>query len=289
MRGAPLIMTADDLMDTGQNSLGESNKPEPVEAEVEFPRIRKYDDQHKGPFVVNIRAGKNGLSHMKVSKYLFATYKNSISRVTQVNKHKIQVLFSSAVKANELPLDDNEVLKQHRVYIPAELVEIDGLVFISPEDSTEDLMENAVGKFDYLGVAEVPVIDVFRFQVPPKSNQEQAAVTTSTNKTPSSLVRVTFPGTVLPNKLAINGLLLPVKPYKRQVMFCSNCLRTGHTAKYCVVNPRCIKCGEAHLVKECKSTNAEVKCFLCGGGHDVNNQKLCPKIAVANTKYQLKN
>lgn len=70
-------------------------------------------------------------------------------------------------------------------------------------------------------------------------------------------------------------------------MYCENCLRTGHTAKFCVVNPRCIKCGEAHTSKNCQSNGTDFKCQLCNLAHDLNNRKLCPKISAANVKYQL--
>lgn len=270
-------MTADNSS-PGESGVESANN---MDMEVVLPRVRLYSPIHKGPFFVFIRAGQNGLCHLKVTKYLFANYKETITRVIQVNKHKLQVLFKSAEAANALPLDDNEVLKSHRVYIPAEHVEVDGLVFLSPEDCLDDLLADGIGKFDGLGLPDVAVIDVFRFQTQLKDSLEKPIT-----KSPTSLVRVTFCGTVLPNKLVINGLMLPVKPYQRQVMFCEHCSRTGHTAKYCVVKARCMKCGENHETKNCATNSADMKCILCGLNHDTNNRKKCPKILAANSKFQ---
>lgn len=279
-------MSTDDSMPMDDHSPRENNSPVDVSSDAVLPRTRLYSTEHKGPYFVYIRESKNGLCHLKITKYLFANYKEDIIRVDQVNKHKLKVIFKSANKANELPFDDSEVLQPYRVYIPAEHVEIDGLVFLSPEDSPEDLLNSGVGKFDLVSFPDVKVIDVFRFQNKQKATAATGTKVSSNDKVPSSLVRVTFPGTVLPNKLAVDGLLLPIKPYSRQVMFCEHCLRTGHTAKYCVVKPRCVKCGANHESKVCDSTETNAKCHLCSLNHDLSDRKACPKIVAANLKFQ---
>lgn len=207
-------------MTVDNGSTGENGDQSAVamDTQLVLPRVRVYPSTHKGPYFVFICAGKNGLCHLKISKYLFANYKDSIIRVIQINKHKLQVLFKTADKANELPLDDNEVLKSHRVYIPAQHVEVDGIVFLSPDDSSDDLLTSGSGKFDVLGFPDVEVIDVFRFHAQSEATDGSDKPAT---KTPTSLVRVTFPGTVLPNKLVVDGLMLPIKPYHRHVMFVS--------------------------------------------------------------------
>ena len=105
-----------------------------------------------------------------------------------------------------------------------------------------------------------------------------------TTKTPTSLVRVTFPGSVLPQRLILDGLILPIEPYRKRAMLCENCLRTGHTKAFCVVKPKCAKCGSAHITSDCKVEERLSKCFICGTGHNPDDRKLCPKLAQETLK-----
>lgn len=65
---------------------------------------------------------------------------------------------------------------------------------------------------------------------------------------------------------------------------CHRCQRFGHGSRYCTLEPKCVKCGAAHLTGECtlplkadlgKGKNAEqqkdkVKCANCQGNHTAN-------------------
>ena len=99
-------------------------------------RIRIYPDTHNGPFYVYIRATKGEpLKHIKLSKHLFTAYGNEkISRVVQMNNHKIRVELKIAAAANELTADQNPLFSTYRVYIAAEQVEIDGVIRFSCDE-----------------------------------------------------------------------------------------------------------------------------------------------------------
>lgn len=65
-------------------------------------------------------------------------------------------------------------------------------------------------------------------------------------------------------------LVEPVRQ-NRTIPQCANCLRLGHTKKYCTRKQRCIKCSEYHDNKNCKKTSREeLKCALCEGKHPAN-------------------
>lgn len=244
-------------------------------------RIRVYPKGHKGPYHVYIRAGRSvTLKHINVSKYLFGKYgKDKIGKITQMNNHKIRVEFSSANDANLLSLDDDPCLSPYRVYIPAEQVEIDGLIRLDVDEPIVDLVASGHGKFNSSALSDVPVLEAFRFEHVTRDDQGVAM-----GKSPTSVVRVTFSGQVLPERLVIDGLLLPVQVYKRKVMFCENCLRTGHTDKYCVIKSKCAKCGGEHVTKSCSAEAPEQKCHICGTQHDHADRQRCPKIVQANVK-----
>lgn len=247
------------------------------------PRVRIYSPGHKGLFVVYIRASKSQtLRHLQISKYLFGKYGSAlIGKVVQLNNHKLKVEFKSAEAANSLVRDSDSLFAPYRVYIPADQVEVEGIVRLSTEDPVSDLLLSGRGQFSDPGITEVSIIDVFRFE---QVSYDGAGKVT--NKTPTSLVRVTFPGKLLPRRVVLHGLLIPVEPYKRKVMFCENCLRTGHTEKFCVVKPKCAKCGADHKTSVCQQIPATVKCFVCGTAHDPNDRKVCPKIKQANAIHQ---
>lgn len=242
-------------------------------------RARVYPADHKGPYNVYIRASKDApLRHVSLAKHLFDKYQNGkILKISQMNSHKLRVEFSSLASANDLATCSDPVLELYRVYIPAEQVEVEGVVRLSVGDPESDLLEFGRGQFGEASLPEVNVIGVYRF--------ERVVTTADGSKTrvPTPLVRVTFPGSLLPARIVIDGLILPMEPYKKKAMFCENCLRTGHTQKFCVVKPKCSRCGEEHSTETCLRTSARLKCFVCDTDHDPDDRSRCPKIAQANT------
>lgn len=52
---------------------------------------------------------------------------------------------------------------------------------------------------------------------------------------------------------------------------CKRCQDIGHSANYCTKTPRCVKCGERHLVKDCKlPKDSPPRCANCKGDHTAN-------------------
>jgi hypothetical protein len=57
---------------------------------------------------------------------------------------------------------------------------------------------------------------------------------------------------------------------------CHRCQAYGHSQTYCKENPKCVKCCEAHLTKDCnKNKTTPAKCCNCQGNHPANF-KGCP-------------
>lgn len=66
---------------------------------------------------------------------------------------------------------------------------------------------------------------------------------------------------------------ITIEPIRQQrsIPQCANCLRLGHTKRYCTHNQRCVKCGGFHSNKQCTiSERAQLKCALCSGNHPAN-------------------
>jgi hypothetical protein len=77
---------------------------------------------------------------------------------------------------------------------------------------------------------------------------------------------------------------------KRAIPQCMRCQKYGHTRNYCRNTPKCVKCAEQHLTRECprKTQDDAVKCANCGEQHPANyrgctvhkqlQQQLYPKL-----------
>lgn len=62
------------------------------------------------------------------------------------------------------------------------------------------------------------------------------------------------------------------EPRPRQNLFqCTLCQFYGHTQAYYNHMPRCVKCGDNHLLSECnKSNDTPATCALCNLSHPAN-------------------
>lgn len=58
---------------------------------------------------------------------------------------------------------------------------------------------------------------------------------------------------------------------RRDIPQCHRCQNYGHTRTYCNRQPRCVRCGQAHLTDMCeKSKDLPATCALCGKDHPAN-------------------
>ena len=63
---------------------------------------------------------------------------------------------------------------------------------------------------------------------------------------------------------------------KKILTQCQRCQNYGHATSNCSRNPRCVKCDQSHLTRDCtKSKDADAKCCNCSGKHPANYRN-CP-------------
>ncbi|GFV72678.1 nucleic-acid-binding protein from transposon X-element [Trichonephila clavipes] len=89
----------------------------------------------------------------------------------------------------------------------------------------------------------------------------------------------------------LSYLSIRVEGYEgKGVTQCYSCNRFNHTAQNCHMNPRCIKCGQAHQTKECPIKRVEnTYCINCKTyGHMANYSK-CPLYPKPRKGKTLKN
>ena len=229
-------------------------------------RVREYGEKSKGPFIVCIRAISKPLQSMKITKFLHNTYKsNLITR--QINEFKMNVIFSPENDKNNEKINAarNEANnfpttawnKTCRIYIPERLVETIGCISWSSEEGIDEILSVGLGKFRNVSMPSVKILHAARFEKIIDEAGEQRREATNT-------VRVTFDGLLLPEFLNVDGLLIPVREFKRKQMFCELCLKYNHTKSHCNNKPH-------------KTETNEKKCLHCKVDDHQTGEKNCPR------------
>jgi hypothetical protein len=242
---------------------------------VDTSKKRIYPSDFDGRFIVYIREWKKTLPHITISRYLCNKYTTTIIQIVKVHKQKIRVECSNAFTANLLVAD--EVLnKEYRVSIPADVVEINGVISISNDFNILDLVNFGAGIFGNPSIPSVEIVDAYRMRRSVLQNGKTVVID-------SDMVRVTFKGRALPKMVIIFGLRVPVRLYKPKLMFCDKCQGFNHTSKFCTSPLKCGKCRELHDTASCPQGP---KCPLCL--KDVIHQKRedCPVIKERTTKLR---
>ena len=234
-------------------------------------RVRQYSEKNNGPFEVLIRKDNELLKPIKVCAYIHKHYGDKIIQTKVINTDKIRVECLDIATANKIPTDRN-LTSKYKVYIPESRCEVLGMIKLTVEEDENELL-NGFGKWKNSNIPQVNVLEVYRYtrKIAGEVNQDS---NDSEHKTES--VRVAFPGTLLPEYVNINGLLIKVREFIRNQRFCEKCHRYNHSAKYCLNKEKCKSCGsEQHKYENCefKSNN---KCVDCGGPHEPGS-KDCEK------------
>lgn len=227
-------------------------------------RVKVYPQNAKGPFEVFFRRLDSPLNALHISDLLHRSYR-SVKEVKSISLTKVRATFTNRSDANAV-VADTTLTASYRVYVPCERVEILGVVYDEVLD-LQTVAEQGFGQFKNPNLPKVEVLDCERMVV--KSVKDDVV-----EFTPSNALRVTFAGTVLPNYLNVNRLLIPVRLFTPKVMQCDRCQSFGHTSKYCANKFRCAKCGQFHDSATC-SAKPE-KCVHCDEPH--RSPKECPKL-----------
>lgn len=245
------------------NESNDTNKSKSNDIQV---RTRIYPPTFEGNLIVYIREHLEPLKHVTISRYLLNTYKSAVTEVYKVHEKKIRVQAANIATANLIVADKN--LSKYRVSIPADAVEVNGVVSISEDLSMKELIEFGTGVFGHAGLLRVNITDAYRMR------RSFTNLDGSVGYANSDQVRVTFQGTALPKFLEIYGLRSPVRLYRPKIMFCEKCQGFNHTSKYCASPKRCSKCGDQHETAACKEGP---KCLHCSENVAHPKQSDCPE------------
>ena len=144
--------------------------------------------------------------------------------------------------------------KDYTVYVPADEVEVKGVMHLDVATDIRYLCEDTVGAFKIPNMGKINVLEIYR-------------LTKAGTKDPINKVKITFEGKVLPGHIIVDkSLLIPIRPFYPKPLFCDKCLDYRHSSAYCTkFVEKCRKCGENHKVQNCTTENE--KCFHCKESH----------------------
>lgn len=239
------------------------------------PRVRQYPASAKGPYTVYIRERSAQMKPIKFAVYINNHYKSV--ELVKHNHNKIRVVLKELCDANRLVND--EVFHEYYVYIPADLVEIAGIIRhdeLCDLNTTQELIEHGKGKHGNVRLDSVNIVEAQRLM---RMNDDNVRVLTNS-------VKITFEGVVLPKYLDIGGLLVHVRPFHAKAMFCTTCQIFGHTSKFCNRNPKCARCLGPHTTSACPTPKDPI-CPYCNTQH-TEGRNNCAFFREANEGFKLK-
>lgn len=214
---------------------------------------RLYRPEHKGPYEVIIQdKDKRKISNpFKIGKIIQSHHKD-IVHIIRSGKN-LNVTCSTSNSANNLV--NSNFLQNYNVFIPSNKIYSTGVIFIEPEISETEILNDLVTKAEVISASRIKK----------KVNQELK----NTN-----YVRLTFDSDTLPDYVFLNYIRMKVDNYIIPVKQCFRCFSYGHVASSPCNNTRlCRECGDTYHDDQCSNPK---KCIHCQGPHS-SNSKQCPE------------
>lgn len=238
------LNTKDDTS-TSQNSFSPETKKN------HFQRL--YRSDHKGPYEVIIqdKEKKRINNPFQIGKIIQAHH-TDIDHIVRSGKN-LNVVCKTHEAANNLV--NSYHLQKYNVFVPSNKLYCTGVIYIEPDISETDIMNDIVSKAD--------VISALRIKR--RINNELKN---------TSFVKITFDSDILPDYVSLNYIRMKVDQYIIPVKQCYRCFSYGHVANSPCNNDRlCRDCGLAFHEGSCTSPK---KCIHCSAPHS-SNSKLCPE------------
>lgn len=220
----------------------------------------RYLPSDKAPYLViieSLNSNIGNLNPLSIGKYLYSSpdYQNiNIKTISRKGLKKVGIEFNSPLDANSF-LDTNLFNKDdYRIFIPARMVTISGIV----RDIGVDISESDILTFGKGLNPSCKVIRMRRFNRFITRDGEKL-------KIPTTTCLLTFKGKELPKFFTLFNNIVDVQIYIPPVVQCNKCLRFGHIRANCRGKFRCYKCGDTH--DDESVCDSEPTCLYCGLDH----------------------
>lgn len=214
--------------------------------------LNLYQESNNGPFEVVVQdLNKRKINPFNVGK-IIKNHFNEINHISRAGKNLV-VTCTSYSAANKLV--ESHLLSAYKVFIPSIRIHSLGVVYVEPEVSEEEILEET----DSI----CPIIQVSRI----KKYIDKTL-------TDTHFVKITFDSDKLPEAIYLNYVRMPVERYVYPVKQCFRCFDYGHVMQSPCNNIRiCRDCGDNFHSGECKASK---KCKHCAAPHSSNSRQ-CPE------------
>lgn len=225
--------------------------------------LKSFPNSYVGPIYIiidstdiNLHPGK--LHPMKIGKLLH----NSIKGITEIKSigSRVRLSFDNISNANACLTSRVLSDLNLKASIPASLVYSFGVIRLDHSISESEFFEGLQ--------SDVHVVSFRRIS----TRQNDGSLL------PSKLVELKFLSSTLPTRLSVFKVYMTVSPSIRSPVQCLNCLRFGHTSRFCRSGPRCSHCADTtHNVQTCPTADSTAPCcFYCKGEH-LSTSRECPE------------
>jgi len=207
-----------------------------------------FSANYNGPPVIIIESTESssgtGIWHpLKCAKF-FCNNFFGINNIKPNGHKKIKITFDSTFLANTCL--ESPILQENKLsaYIPSTLIFSHGIIKLDTAFPVEDFWDGIKSEIEIVAFKRI-----------------------STNKdgniTPTRIVELKFLSSKIPKYISIYNMLFEVSPSIRSPLQCKNCLRFGHTSKFCRSSPTCSHCGVSkHSIESCPTAQATEPCCL---------------------------
>lgn len=257
----PPVVSINDNIAVNSNVISENNSPKGNI--TNDPNLLSFSNSCSGLIYViidstdkSLHPGK--LHPMKIGKLLH----NLIKGITEIKPtgSRVRLTFNNIINANAC-LSSSMLLDLNlKALIPASLVYSFGVIRLDHSISESEFFEGLE--------SEVHIANFRRIS----TRQNDGSLS------PSKLVELKFLSSTLPTRLSVFKVFMSIAPSIRSPVQCSNCLRFGHTSRFCRSRLRCSHCADTtHNVLTCPIADATVPCCLYCNGEHLSTSRECPK------------
>lgn len=234
-------------------------------------KIRSYPSNYSGVCIVLLNSILTYKNPAIIGKYIHKNYRDV--NIISSNPRKLRVETGNPFTANKIALDSN-IRESYNTIIPRDLVEVQGLVHIHTDVTSDYFLRAAISynKISYQIGAKIT--DFVRFS----RNADGIRI-------PLWTCLVSFSGNKIPEYIALEGVLYPVKAYIPKVRQCFKCWKYGHTLQACRSATCCRFCAEDHSSETCEAQN--LLCRNCSGKHSADD-KSCQKFINIKSVFETK-
>ncbi|XP_060847575.1 uncharacterized protein LOC132927134 [Rhopalosiphum padi] len=209
-----------------------------------------FSADYNGPFTTIAEHSDINLKidHWHPLKYakIFSTNFIGINNIKPIGHKKIKITFNTKVSANNFLTSPLLANIGFTAYIPSTLIYSFGIIRVDSSLTEEDFWEGLDNTVRAIAFKRISI----------KKNNVL---------TPTRVVEIKFLSPKIPDAVSIYNVIFKISPSVRSPIQCNNCLRFGHTAKFCRSKSKCSHCGlNDHSLTTCPSINAtDPVCIFC--------------------------